>query len=57
MEMTFVQWKAALKQDCANRGQLNAFDCLSDFVLESFFLDGIEPAVEAIIETAEASAC
>jgi len=48
--LTFILWKAALREDCERKHKLLGFDAIGDYALRLFYERGVEPTVQGILD-------
>lgn len=51
--MLFEVWKVHLRKDCELQGKLLAFDSLGEYTLKLLWEDGLDPRVDAIVESSK----
>lgn len=47
----FDVWKLQLRQDCERRDKVRAFNAMGDYVLKLLWERGLDPTVQAILDS------
>ena len=55
MTISFQLWKELFRKSCIGQGKLLAFDAMGEGVLRSLCRSGLDPNVNAVVESSELS--
>ena len=55
MTISFQLWKELFRKSCVGQGKLLAFEAMGEGVLRSLWRSGLDPNVNAVVESSELS--